>query len=310
MKNKIKNEEKNNNTNNIKKTKQKNLCDTTNNLCTRKSVSTNNQSIENNNEHQFNDDDDIVVDFELIDPEEIYKENIHILLKGSELFYNITCFDKLINIICDQQNIGKLISVSNEKDNIISFMTIININQYDEIKNLKEFLINKINKINKINNNNNDINDNNNNNIQEFKNILLNNDKHVGLVITNRIINCPIKLIPLLYENVYEDILWSQQIEDIDPEEKKFYFFDYLLFYTKAYKQNLNDDLIFSNYEEQYFFHKSIHYVMWNNNNIKKFFEIQKDEKKELACKEYLILFLVPMSAVRDVITTISSITK
>ncbi|CRH01160.1 protein BCP1, putative [Plasmodium relictum] len=239
--------------------------------------------------------DEIVVDFELIDPIDTYKDNIRILLRNTELYNDIKFSEKLISIICDQQNIGKFVCVSNEKDNIISFLTIINLNQYDEIKSLKEFLLSKIKKIN----------------AKEFQESikeltkLISSNKNVGLLINSRIINCPIKLIPLIHKNVIDDISWSQDLDDMDEDEKKFYFFDYILFYTKVYK-NLNDELIFSNFEEQYFFEHKIHYVMWNNNNIKKFYEIINNKKKEMNYKEYVIIFAIPFDKINDAINKFS----
>ncbi|CAD2099382.1 protein BCP1, putative [Plasmodium vinckei] len=251
-----------------------------------------------NNETYSDSDqnDELVVNFDLIDPDEIYKDNIKILLKNSELFNSIKCFEELAHIICEQQNIGKFVCIANEKeyDNLISFATIINLNQYTELANLKDFFINKIEKINK----NTELEE----NRKQIKMLIEKKDINIGLLIGNRIINCPIRLVPLIHKNLDEDIIWSQGIEDLDYSEKKFYFFDYILFYTKAYKNvNNPDQIIFFNFEEEHFFKHKLYHIMWNNNNIKKFYEIENEKNKETNYKEFVILFIIPYSKYQQV---------
>ncbi|CXI98406.1 protein BCP1, putative [Plasmodium berghei] len=252
-----------------------------------------------NNKSDSDISDELIVNFDLVDPDNIYKDNIKILLKNSELYSNIKCFEELTHIICEQQNIGKFVCISNENENenennLISFATIINLNQYNELISLKEFFINKIEKINK----NIELEE----NRKQIKMLLENKNLNIGLLISNRIINCPICLIPLIHKNIGEDIIWSQNIDDLDQNEKKFYFFDYILFYTKAYKNvNNNDQIIFFNFEEEHFFKHKLYYFMWNNNNIKKFYEIENEKNKEANYKEFVIVFIIPYSKYQQV---------
>ncbi|SCM10517.1 protein BCP1, putative [Plasmodium chabaudi adami] len=262
----------------------------------KKNLKTKNQKKNNETYSDSDQNDELVVNFDLIDPDEIYKDNIKILLKNSELFNSIKCFEELAHIICEQQNIGKFVCIANEKeyDNLISFATIINLNQYTELTNLKEFFINKIEKINK----NTELEE----NRKQIKMMLEKKDINIGLLIGSRIINCPIRLVPLIHKNLDEDIIWSQGIEDLDYSEKKFYFFNYILFYTKAYKNvNNPDQIIFFNFEEEHFFKHKLYYIMWNNNNIKKFYEIENDKNKETNYKEFVILFIIPYSKYQEV---------
>ncbi|SBS96532.1 protein BCP1, putative [Plasmodium ovale curtisi] len=259
-----------------------------------------------NNETKFkeekgnNKNEELIVDFELVDPNDTFKDNVRILLKSTELYNSLKCSEQLINIICDQQNIGKFVQIANEEEkdnNIISFATIININQYDEINNLKEFLLDKIKKINKTEFQQSG---------NELTKLMSNGECNIGLLISSRLINCPIKLIPLIYKNIIDDVIWSQGVEDMEESEKKFYFFDYILFYTKVYK-NVNDELIFSNYEEHHFFENKIHHVMWNTNNVKKFYEIANDKNSEVSYKEYATIFIIPFDMVSQTISKIST---
>ncbi|GAW82324.1 hypothetical protein, conserved [Plasmodium gonderi] len=265
-----------------------------------------NEKTENSEDERDSRKDELVVDFELIDPSDTYKDNVRILLRSTELYNNLKCSEQLINVICDQQNIGKFLSLpgrsnsdssgnnlNSESDNVVGFQTIINLNQYDEIKELKEFLTNKMKKGNTL-----DFQE----NIKEITKLIM-SDKtgNIGLYISNRIINTPIKLVPLIYKNVIDDVYWSQGIEDLDESEKKFYFFDYILFYTKVYK-NLGEEIIFANYEEQYFFQHKIYHVMWNNNNIKKFYEFCNNKNKEVTYKEFVTIFIVPFNKVDEAV--------
>ncbi|EUD69157.1 hypothetical protein C922_00020 [Plasmodium inui San Antonio 1] len=276
-------------------------------------------------------EDHLVVDFELIDPTDKYKDNVRILLRSTELYSNLKCTEELVSIICDQQNIGKFLCVVNgardgEKEasfedpadgtvddtadgtegdtahgrgapsngidhNMVGFQTIINLNQYGEIAPLKELLLQKVKKVNTPDY------------VESAKKItsLLssNETKNIGLLIGHRILNTPMTLVPLIHKNIIEDVYWSQGIEDLDQSEKKFYFFDYLLFYTKIYN-NAEGENIFANYEEEYFFRHKTDHVVWNNNNVKKFYEVVNGKNREVTYKECVTVFVVPFAKVDE----------
>ncbi|ANQ09495.1 Uncharacterized protein PCOAH_00043470 [Plasmodium coatneyi] len=266
-------------------------------------------------EEDSEEEDQLLVEFELIDPTDKYKDNVRILLRSTELYSNLKCTEELVSIICDQQNIGKFLCVANgpnvgEKEgstedpaddttdlpnnsdqNVVGFQTIINLNQYEEIGALKELLLQKVKKVNVP-----DYVE----SVKKITSLLSSNEaKNVGLLIGHRILNTPITLVPLIHKNIIEDVFWSQGIEDLDDSEKKFYFFDYLLFYTKVYK-NEQGEIIFSNYEEEYFFQHKTYHVLWNNNNVKKFYEVVNGKNREVTYKEFVTIFVIPFSKVGD----------
>ncbi|CAA9989375.1 conserved Plasmodium protein, unknown function [Plasmodium knowlesi strain H] len=270
---------------------------------------------EHNQEEDNEEEDELVVDFELIDPTDKYKDNVRILLRSTELYSNLKCTEELVSIICDQQNIGKFLCVANGPNvsgkegfvddptdgkgdlsnsvdyNMVGFQTIINVNQYTEIGTLKEFLLQKVKKVNVPDY------------VESAKEITFllssNETKNIGLLIGHRILNTPITLVPLIHKNIIEDVYWSQGIEDLDESEKKFYFFDCLLFYTKVYK-NEEGEIIFSNYEEEYFFQNKTHHVLYNNNNVKKFYEVVNGKNREVTYKEFITIFVVPFGKVGE----------
>ncbi|CAG9473483.1 protein BCP1, putative [Plasmodium vivax] len=259
-------------------------------------------------------EDLLEVDFEMIDPSDKYKDNVRILLRSTELYPNLKCTEELVSIICDQQNIGKFLCVasgqrvgekegasenvaaggeadlsSGDGNNVVGFLTIINLNQYAEIAALKELLLQKVKKVNAPDY------------VESAKRItsllLTSETKNVGLLLGHRILNTPISLVPLIHKNVIEDVYWSQGIEDLDESEKKFYFFDFLLIYTKVY-HTAEGELIFANYEEEHFFQHKTDHVMWNNNNVKKFYEAVEQKNREVTYKEFATVFVVPFGQV------------
>ncbi|KJP89934.1 hypothetical protein AK88_00390 [Plasmodium fragile] len=261
------------------------------------------------------DDDQLVVEFELIDPCDKYMDNVRILLRSTELYSNLKCSEELVKIICDQQNIGKFLCVANgprvgEKEgsvedggdgkqdlpnnadhNVVGFQTIINLNQYEQIGALKELLLQKVKKVNTPEY------------VESAKKIISllspHETTHIGLLIGHRILNTPITLVPLIYKNIIEDVYWSQGIEDLDKSEKMCYFFNFLLFYTKVYN-NAEGEIIFANYEEEYFFKHKTHHVMWNNNNVKQFYEFVNGKNREVTYKEFVTIFVVPFDKVGE----------
>eukprot|EP00397_Hematodinium_sp_SG-2012_P011884 GEMP01012033.1.p3 GENE.GEMP01012033.1~~GEMP01012033.1.p3 ORF type:complete len:164 (+),score=38.70 GEMP01012033.1:564-1055(+) len=81
----------------------------------------------------------------------------------------------------------------------------------------------------------------------------------VGFVINERILTLPTEIMPLLHDNLAEDIRWSQTTPDCPDDERPFYFFDTLIGLCTAFKNK--DELVYTKFEDEaYVRHSSFHF--------------------------------------------------
>ncbi|ORX99784.1 hypothetical protein K493DRAFT_257000 [Basidiobolus meristosporus CBS 931.73] len=167
------------------------------------------------------DDMDVVdVDFDFFDPKEIDFHAIKNLLK--QLFgadHELVNLSELADLIIGQPLLGSTVKVDGEGDPY-AFMSILNMQVHKDkecMKQIKEYLLSKCKKNQAA--------------FDQLSSILKeDSDKHVGLLLTDRLVNMPPQIAPPMYKMLAEEIEWA--VEDKEPYE-----FEYYLLLSKTYKE-------------------------------------------------------------------------
>ncbi|KAK9728984.1 Mss4p nuclear export [Basidiobolus ranarum] len=164
--------------------------------------------------------DVVDVDFDFFDPKEIDFHAIKNLLKqlfGSD--HELFNLSELTELIIGQPLIGSTIKVDGEGDPY-AFMSVLNMHVHKDkecMKQIKEYLLAKCKK---------------NHAAFDKLNTILKEDsnQHVGLLLTDRLVNMPPQTAPPMYKMLAEEIEWA--VEDKEPYE-----FEYYILLSKTYKE-------------------------------------------------------------------------
>uniref|UniRef100_A0A803LS86 Protein BCCIP homolog n=1 Tax=Chenopodium quinoa TaxID=63459 RepID=A0A803LS86_CHEQI len=100
--------------------------------------------------------------------------------------------------------------------------------------------------------------------VGELKRLLEDQADHVGLVVSQRVMNLPPQLLPHLYNALFDEILWATEDEPTKDLRESFRFKHYILV-TRIYKQKIgqkrkgssssnNEDFIYVKPEDELFF--------------------------------------------------------
>mmetsp|Transcript_15164 Transcript_15164/g.24174 ORF Transcript_15164/g.24174 Transcript_15164/m.24174 type:complete len:541 (-) Transcript_15164:296-1918(-) len=154
---------------------------------------------------------------------------------------------ELADIISKQATVGTMIkaegSGSSDSENApLAFITAVNINTHRKascIQMLGDFLLFKAPNSHK-------------KTFRKIWNQALSGNKQVGLLITERLINLPPTLVPILHAELQKDISWAQKNEDTASLKKSFKF-DSFIYVTKAFypPRNHGDDSDDENHQQQ-----------------------------------------------------------
>ncbi|OMJ13912.1 Protein bcp1 [Smittium culicis] len=186
--------------------------------------------MESANDSGDSSDMDIVnVDFDFFDPKDIdfhaIKRMMATMFGDDQELFNTS---ELAELITEQKLIGSTVKVSGEDDPYAIF-TVLNMTTLKDkqvIKQLKEYLISKSSKVSdqKLHEN--------------LSSILNNNDKHVGLLINERLTNMPAQIVPPMLKMLVEELDWA--IKDNEP-----YNFEYYIMLAPIYQEiapTISDD--------------------------------------------------------------------
>ncbi|CAG8455476.1 15229_t:CDS:2 [Acaulospora colombiana] len=156
---------------------------------------------ESQNDVSDEDEEQIVdVDFDFFDPKEIDFHSIKNLLiqlfsSDSELFH----LSELTDLIIGQPLLGSTVKVDGSESDPYAILTVLNINEHKEkqcMKSLVSYLLEKTKKDSRLNDKLNNL----------FRE---NSDQHVGLIISERLINMPVQIVPPMYKMLQEEIQWA-----------------------------------------------------------------------------------------------------
>lgn len=160
------------------------------------------------------------VEFEWFDPiAEIDFEGIKALLKQL-LDLDVHLFDlsALTDLILSQPLLGSTVKVDGKETDAYAFLSVINLKEHkdkDCITKLTQYLKSKANS---------------NPALTKLSQILSDSKSTVGLILTERLINVPVEVVPPMYNLLQEEIQWA-------VEEKEPYQFSHYLILSKTYTE-------------------------------------------------------------------------
>jgi len=172
-------------------------------------------------ENERSEEELVDVDFDFFDPKEIDFHTIKQLM--IQLFSSdaeLINLSELSELIISQPLLGTTVKVDGADSDPYALLTVLNMNEHKNkecIKQIKNYLIEKTKK---------------NTNLNEKLVELLKDASqfHIGLILSERLINMPVQIVPQMYKMLQEEIQWA--IEDNEPYE-----FEWYLIITKTYRE-------------------------------------------------------------------------
>mmetsp|Transcript_16083 Transcript_16083/g.11323 ORF Transcript_16083/g.11323 Transcript_16083/m.11323 type:complete len:136 (-) Transcript_16083:332-739(-) len=127
----------------------------------------------------------------------------------------------------DDEAFDKVALKYNKERDVYGFITILSLTylkeKHDFLKVINDYILQKADKYL-----------NNDGKLNKLKNIM--NNKNVGLLMTERMINLPIDVVPSLHKEIPEDLNFTKEQDDID--DPKEFEYDYLLVLSKYATKN------------------------------------------------------------------------
>ncbi|KAJ3429254.1 brca2 and cdkn1a-interacting protein [Anaeramoeba flamelloides] len=160
----------------------------------------------------------INVDFEFFDPKQGDQEQIAKLLAN---YLPQTKFDLegITNFIVSQTRVGTVVKI--EQEDVIGFVSVININTNRSLKCVEQILEYLEKNLDQ--------------NFKEKLDELLQNEKaNVGLILDERLVNCPHILAPHIMRAIFDEINWATEDEPTKELQNSFKF-DYILNLTRCF---------------------------------------------------------------------------
>mmetsp|Transcript_35789 Transcript_35789/g.47243 ORF Transcript_35789/g.47243 Transcript_35789/m.47243 type:complete len:326 (+) Transcript_35789:53-1030(+) len=182
--------------------------------------------------HQVNDSSIINVTFDFCDPNEKHFHSVKGFLKGFIPGIEINLSD-LADLIIAQASVGTL--VCSEYDDVFAFSTVLNMRFRKESQSIQQITKALSEKCPE--------------NLQaSFQSILEAPD--TGLVVSRRMVNLPLQLIPPLHSALVDDIAWAKENE-ISEEHRKQFELDKLVFISPCEVVGPEDTVYYSHFEEE-----------------------------------------------------------
>ncbi|GAB4846310.1 hypothetical protein Ancab_025315 [Ancistrocladus abbreviatus] len=169
--------------------------------------------------------DFIQADFAFFDPKPDDFHGVKILLQSylDDLQWDINDF---VELILAQTTVGTMVKIEDDEDDgIFAFVTALNLRRYKDCKcimQLKNYLL-KICQKNEL--------------LGKLKVLLEDQKDNVGLLVSQRVANLPLQLLPHLYDALFDEISWATEDEPT-VELRKSYQFSYYLLVSRMYKKN------------------------------------------------------------------------
>ncbi|KAF8819588.1 hypothetical protein IE077_000796 [Cardiosporidium cionae] len=250
--------------------------------------------------------------FDFCDPCEDDIQNVKALLINGGLYPGSLVTDSVVKCLCNQGNIGAIVKAENEEsDSAVAVLSILNVQQYDEMKCVKNFLLSlaRQHASSSV--------------FREFETILNSPTNSVGYFVNERFINLPPSLVPQMFTVIQEDILWSQNIPEMPVEERPFYSFSHLIGYSifysrdegipfekkqKAGSMSDNISVFYRKFEEEELFNASELCFCWSTNQqVRLNCESQSPSEnsnspKTQTFQEKKMIYVVPYSKLSSVI--------
>ncbi|KAG6551356.1 hypothetical protein Mapa_007142 [Marchantia paleacea] len=162
------------------------------------------------------DEEGIVnVDFEFFDPKPTDFHGVKALLKSylEDTLWDISGF---VDIFLAQTTVGTVVKTSND-DNPIGILTALNLARYKDracMKEIYQYLWKNSNgKAER----------------QKLETMWNKQAKDVGLIVSERLVNIPIDLVPPLYNSLLDEVMWATEDEPTRELQNFFKFKDYVI---------------------------------------------------------------------------------
>ncbi|KAG9454385.1 hypothetical protein H6P81_007289 [Aristolochia fimbriata] len=165
----------------------------------------------------------VQVDFAFFDPKPKDFNGVKILLQTflDNEEWDLTSF---VDLVLGQTRVGTIVKVEeDEDDSPFSILSAINLGYHKEhkcIKELKEYILRVCHEL--------DIKDN-------LKVLLGEQAQNMGLLVSQRVVNLPLQLLPPLYDALFDEILWATEDEPTE-ELRESYRFKYYILVSRIYK--------------------------------------------------------------------------
>ncbi|XWS44799.1 hypothetical protein CRYUN_Cryun15aG0079500 [Craigia yunnanensis] len=129
-----------------------------------------------------------------------------------------------IDLILGQTTVGIVVKLEDDEDNgVFSVITALNLGRFKDhkcITELKEFLLNICQEKDKIGN---------------LRSLLEDKAQNVGLLVSQCVVNLPPKLLPHLYDALFDEVSWATEDEPTEELRNSFHFNFYIVV-SKIYK--------------------------------------------------------------------------
>ncbi|RUP14736.1 p21-C-terminal region-binding protein-domain-containing protein [Jimgerdemannia flammicorona] len=192
---------------------------------------------DDSNDDADDDDDDLQhlvdVDFEFFDPKPVDFHALKRLLTqlfsaDAELF----SLSELTDLILSQPLLGSTVKVDGSESDPFALLTVLNMNEHKDkkpIQELRKYLLEKIPKKDTA--------------LQSSLSEILSADRpqsrDVGIILSERLVNMPVQIVPPMYKMLMEEIEWA--VEDVSiiffVRAKEPYDFEWYVILSKTYKE-------------------------------------------------------------------------
>lgn len=158
-----------------------------------------------------------------------------------------------VDLILAQTTVGTVVEIEDDEDDaLLALLTALNLGRYKDHRSmieLKCYLL-KVCQETVL--------------AHDLKGLLEDQAEHVGLIVSQRVMNLPPQLLPHLYVGLFDEISWAMEDEPTEDLRKSFRFKHYLLM-TRIYKKNVHsrkgststsnndDDIIYLKLEDEPF---------------------------------------------------------
>lgn len=166
--------------------------------------------------------DTVNVDFEWFDPQQVDFHGLKTLLRQLlDIDNQLFDLSALADLILSQPLLGSTVKVDGNESDPFAFLTVLNLSTHKDkpvIQQLTQYLTRQASKVGG------DV-------AQQLPKLLSeDNNAQVGLILTERFINCPHEIVPPMYTMLQEEIQWAL-------EEKEPYNFTHYLILSKTYQE-------------------------------------------------------------------------
>ncbi|CAG8570631.1 12547_t:CDS:2 [Cetraspora pellucida] len=179
------------------------------------------EGVSDGEENAHLEEEIVDIDFDFFDPKPIDFHSIKNLMiqlfsADAELF----SISELTELIIGQPLLGTTVKVDGSDSDPYAVLTVLNMNEYSEkkcIKDLVTYLLDKTKQDSVLN--------------EKLDTLLKKGStEHVGLILSERLINMPVQIVPPMYKMLQEEIQWA--VDDNEP-----YNFEWYLVLSKTYQE-------------------------------------------------------------------------